>query len=77
MRKTYIVRLSDSEREELEEVIKKAKGAGEKIRRAHILLKADVDGPAWPDQQIADAFSCRRQTVANVRRRFENASAIC
>ena len=24
-----------------------------------MLLKADADGPAWTDQEIADAFSCR------------------
>ena len=35
-----------------------------------MLLKADADGPAWTDRQIAEAFSCRTQTVENVRRRF-------
>jgi hypothetical protein len=34
------------------------------------LLKADANGPGWTDQQIADAFGCRRQTVENVRRRL-------
>jgi len=34
------------------------------------LLKADADGPAWTDQQIAEAFSCRTKTVENVRQRF-------
>ncbi len=27
-------------------------------------------GPAWPDQRIADAFSCHVGTVENVRRRL-------
>jgi len=35
-----------------------------------MLLKADVDGPAWTDARIADAFSCRTKTVENVRQRF-------
>ena len=31
-------------------------------------MKADADGPAWTDRK--EAFSCRRQTVENVRRNF-------
>ena len=46
------------------------KGTSQKVRRAQILLKADADGPAWTDAQIADAFSCRTKTVENVRQRF-------
>jgi hypothetical protein len=67
MRKIYIVRLSSEERSLLEEVIKKFKGSSQRVRRAQILLKADVDGPGWTDQEIADAFDCRRKTVENVR----------
>ena len=67
MRKIYIVRLSSEEKRLLEEVIKKFKGSSQRVRRAQILLKADVDGPGWTDQEIADAFDCRRKTVENVR----------
>ena len=67
MQKKYIVRLTDQERGELREVTKKLKGTSQKVRRAQILLKADVDGPNWTDRQIAEAFSCRIQTVENVR----------
>ena len=70
MRKKYIVRLSVEERNLLEEVIKKFKGSSERVRRAQILLKADADGPGWADQKIAEAFSCRRKTVENVRASF-------
>jgi len=70
MQKKYIVRLTDEERDELQEVVKKLKGTGQKVRRAQILLKADADGPNWTDQRIAEAFSCRRQTVENVRQRL-------
>lgn len=70
MQKKYIVRLTDSEREILQVVAKKLKGSSQKVRRAQILLKADAAGPAWTDQQIADAFGCRRQTVENVRQRL-------
>jgi transposase len=70
MQKKYIVRLTEQERETCCEVIKKLKGTSEKVRRAHILLKADTDGPAWTDRKIAEAFSCRTKTVENIRQRF-------
>lgn len=68
MQKKFIVRLSDLEREQLTQIVRKFAGTNEKVRRAQILLKADADGPGWTDQQIAEAFGCRRQTVENVRR---------
>jgi hypothetical protein len=70
MEKKYIVRLSDSERETLKEVTKKLSGSSQKVRRANILLKADADGPNWSDKQIAEAFSCQRQTVEKVRKKL-------
>jgi Fe2+ transport system protein FeoA len=70
MDKKYIVRLTDQQRDELATVIKKLKGTSEKVRRAHILLKADADGPNWTDRRIAEAFDCRTKTVENVRQRL-------
>lgn len=70
MRKKYIVRLSDQERDTLRGVVKKLQGTSQKVRRAQILLKADSDGPAWTDRQIAEAFSCRIKTVENIRQRL-------
>ena len=67
MRKKYVVRLTNQERAVLLEVVKKLKGTSQKVRRAQILLKADVDGPGWTDRQIAEAFNCRSKTVENVR----------
>lgn len=69
MKKKYIVRLSDSERQTCHEVIKKLKGSSQKVRRAQLLLKADADGPCWSDLRIAEAFNCRRQTVEKLRYR--------
>jgi Homeodomain-like domain len=68
--KKYIVRLLAEEREVLESVIKKLKGSSGKIRRAHILLKADADGPNWADAKIAEAFSCSTRAVEMIRERF-------
>ncbi len=70
MRKKYIVRLTREERQLCEAVVDKLKGTSQKVKRANILLKTDADGPAWTDQQIADAFRCRRQTIENVRKKF-------
>ena len=70
MQKKYVVRLTDEERQVLHEVVKKLKGSSQKLRRAQILLKADADGPAWTDKQIAQAFDCRTKTVENVRQRL-------
>ncbi len=49
--------------------LRKLNGSSEKVRRAQILLKADADGPAWTDQRVAEAFSCRTKTVENIRQR--------
>ena len=70
MDKKYIVRLSDEERKTLSDVIKKFKGSSQKVRRAHVLLKADADGPNWTDAKIAEAFDCRTKTVENIRQRL-------
>lgn len=70
MQKKYIVRLSEFERSHLEDVIKRLSGSSQKVRRAQILLKADVNGANWTDQCIAEAYNCRRQTVENLRRRL-------
>jgi transposase len=68
--KKYVVRLTDAERETLQQVIRTFKGSSQKVRRAQVLLKSDADGPDWTDTRIADAFGCRIQTVENLRERF-------
>ena len=70
MNKKYIVRLTDEERTICETTIKNEKGKSEKLRRATILLKADVDGPGWMDEKISEAVGCSTRTVENVRQAF-------
>ena len=70
MLKKYIVRLTDEERETLQQMVDKLKGSSQKVRRARVLLKADAEGPAWTDAKIADALDCRTKTVENIRERF-------
>ena len=77
MQKIYIVRLSDTERSQLLEVVKKLKGSSQKVKRANILLKADADGPNWKDMDIAEAFFCTRQSVENLRKRLVSRTFSC
>ncbi len=73
MIKKYIVRLSDEERGVCREIVKRLKGTSEKVKRAQILLKADADGPGWPDLKIAEAYDCAVRTVENLRERLVTA----
>jgi transposase len=64
------VALTAEERQTLQTLVRKGEHSALKLMRAHILLKADSNGPGWTDAQIADAFGCHEQTVYNVRKRF-------
>lgn len=68
--KKYIVRLLEEERTQLQELVRKGKAAAYKIRHAHILLKADADGPGWPDEEIAEALECHVKSIPAIRERF-------
>ncbi len=54
-------------------IVKRLKGTSEKVKRPQILLKADADGPVWPDAKIAEAYGCSVRTVENLRERFVTA----
>lgn len=64
------VDLTSEERQTLETLVSKGHHSALKLKRAHILLKADRNGSAWTDAQIAEAFGCHQQTAYNVRKRF-------
>jgi hypothetical protein len=70
MQKKYIVRLTDVERETLKELLKLKRVASQRVRRAHVLLKADADGPNWTDAKIAEAFDCTSHAVELIRERL-------
>lgn len=69
-KKRFIVTLNTSERSQLEAMVSKGTGAAYRIKHANILLASDENGPKMKDDQIATAFCCHRNTVANVRQRF-------
>ena len=70
MNKKYIVRLSNEERALCQDIVKRLKGSSEKVKRAHILLRADADGPGWSDAKIAEAQDCSVRTVEKLRERL-------
>jgi len=70
MRKKYVVRLTDAEREILTGLLTRQRVAAQKVRRARILLKADADGSNWTDAKIAEAFDCRTRSVESLRERL-------
>lgn len=72
MRKIFVVRLPDEERERLLALVKAGKSSALKLARARVLLKADQQerGPAWTDAEIADALEVSSKTVFNIRRKW-------
>jgi hypothetical protein len=70
MNKKYIVRLNESERKQLTDIVKHLDGKSQKVRRVQILLQADTSGSNWCDEQICEAYRCRLKTVENTRKRF-------
>ena len=67
MPKHYIVRLSQEERQNLQDMVSTGKAAAYKIKHANILLNIDINGQAWTDEEAAIAFSCHPNTIANLR----------
>jgi hypothetical protein len=66
----FVVRLDETERGLLQEMVDRGQGSKTIRNRALILLKADEGehGPAWPDTKIADAFEVGVRTVERTRR---------
>ncbi len=70
--KKYIVELMPKERESLEHLRKKGRVQPYRRTRAEILLLADQSsgGPAWKDEDIAQAVGVSQRTVEKVRQRL-------
>ncbi len=73
-RKIYRVKLSAEERNEFEQVAKGKRGqlkiAAWKVQRAQAMLMCDEGefGPAWCDEDIAEAFSTTPRSLENWRK---------
>lgn len=72
MKKRYIVKLDEEERQELRALVSKGKASARTITRARVLLKCDQGeaGEHWTDQQVADALDCSIDMCQDVRQRF-------
>ena len=68
----YIVRLTDEERTQLDDLIRTGKRAASVLIHARILRKADAGagGAGWDDGRIAEALDCGESTVYRVRQAF-------
>lgn len=70
MAKKYVLKLTTAERAELEQLVKKGKAAVWKIQRTQALLKCDQSaaGPAWKDEEIAEAYGCTTRSLESWRK---------
>jgi transposase len=68
----YVVRLTEAERQRLEELLSKGRHAATTVTRARILLKADESeaGPGWKDGAIVQALDTSLSTMHRVRQEF-------
>jgi len=70
--KTYVVRLSGEERQQLETLIRKGRSPARRLLKARILLKADVSeaGEKWSDNRIMAALDASPSMVYRVRKQL-------
>src|ERR1700722_20269531 len=63
--KKYVERLSEDERKQLNEMIRKGKSSAQRLMKARILLKGDVSdaGEGWSDSRIIEALETSATTV--------------
>lgn len=72
MNQKYPVKLNDTERYQLEQILSAGTAPARKIRRTQILLKSDqsAGGPNWSYQAICEAFEVSQPTISEVRRAY-------
>jgi transposase len=66
----YVVRLTADERQSLQGMLSGKRIAADRALRARILLKADLDGDACTDNEIADALDIGVSTIHRLRQRL-------
>ena len=70
--KKYVVKLSEDERRQLQEMIRTGKSSARRLMKARILLKADVSegGEGWSDSRIIKALETSATTVYRTRQQL-------
>jgi hypothetical protein len=69
-KKKYEVKLTITQRRKLKRAFRGGKAPVLELRRMHVLLLADVNGPGFSDEKISTVLDCSLQTVLNIRRKF-------
>ncbi len=75
MHKKSVVRLSESERDQLQRLIGAGTAPARMLMHARILLQADQGpgGPGWVDEAIAAAVEVSQPSISRVRQRYVEA----
>ena len=70
--KKYSVKLSQEQRQQLEDLISRGRAAARALIHARVLLKTDQGehGPGWSDERIAEALEVGLATIGRIRQRF-------
>ena len=71
MKKRYVVRLTQEERDYLDRLVKRGREAAYRRRHAQALLLVDEgeNGPSLIDREVAEQLGYRRRTVEQIRER--------
>jgi transposase len=72
MKKKYVLRLTEKDREILTRLIKNGNETVKRHKLAKILLKADETLEKFTDEEIADSLSVSIKTVQRVREKYAN-----
>jgi hypothetical protein len=71
MAKKYHVTLTGEERTLLETIISKRSEKSAVVKRAFVLLAADVNGAKqWTDSRISESYGLKRASIEKIRQRF-------
>lgn len=69
--KKYHVTLTESERDRLKAIIAKRKADSQAVKRAYVLLAANVNQPDWlKDDQIQKTYQVSIRSIERLRERF-------
>lgn len=71
MKKIYHVTLTETERQELQELLERRSEKSLPVKHAYILLAADEHGShQWHDRRICETYHVSRSMVERIRRQF-------
>lgn len=72
MKRTYLVELTEEERQHLENLTSSGMLPARTMKRAQILLKSDngPQGSHWTYEQVRQAFDVTQVTIAHVRKSY-------